>query len=962
MPPSAGPASTAPAERREDPAGAPPPAPTRTDSPPDPAAPFGLLFDKHPLPAYVFDLDSLAVLAVNEAAVHTYGYSRPELLGLTVKDLHPPDDVPGLLAHLAEGPPEGEDSSGAWRHRKKDGTVFRVALAWQDAAPRGRRARLLLARELAERGPGEQELQESERRLRQLAENIRAVFWMTDARATRLLYVSPLYEEVWGRSCEGLYQHPETWQQAIHAEDREGAARVFGRFVRDGNAYQQEYRIVRPDGSVRWVRDRGFPVRDLAGRVYRIAGIAEDVTDARLKEDELRRHARKQEVVAVLGRSALAGADHQALLNGAARLVAEALKVGHVAVWDVSPGGGALRLRAGVGWQDGVVGRQTAGPGAQSQAGYTLLRNEPVVVDDLAAEGRFGGPEVLRAHGVVSGLSVPVGGPAHPFGVLAAHATRPRQFSAEDVHFLQAVANVLAEATARKEALEALRESEQFAQGVLDALAANVAVVGPGGAILAVNAGWDRFARDNGCAGPAACGVGANYLDVCRRAAGAAEAPAVLRGLQAVLDGSLPLFTQEYPCHSPAQPRWFLVRATPCAARQGCAVVAHIDITEQKLAEEALHEADRHKDEFLAMLAHELRNPLAPIRTALEVLKEPGAAAAAVERVLEVMSRQVQHMARLIEDLLDVSRVNRGRIELRKEVVDVAALAAQTAEAVRPLFAESGQGLSVELPPGPLPVEGDPTRLEQILMNLLGNAAKYTDRGGRVWLTAGREGPDVVLRVRDTGIGIAAEMLPRIFDPFVQAERRLDRSQGGIGLGLTLVRRLAELHGGCVEAASSGPGRGSEFTVRLPARAGVGAGERAAAGAGRALATPGRRILIVDDNVDAAESLALLLVLKGHDARAVYDGPSAVGLAAAFCPQLVLLDLGMPGMDGYEVARRLRQQPGLEGAVLVALTGWGQQEDRRRSRQAGFDHHLVKPVESGKLDELLGTGPDPTGG
>jgi PAS domain S-box-containing protein len=379
-----------------------------------------------------------------------------------------------------------------------------------------------------------------------------------------------------------------------------------------------------------------------------------------------------------------------------------------------------------------------------------------------------------------------------------------------------------------------------------------------------------------------------------------------------------------------------------------------IDITDRMRAEEALKEADRRKDEFLAMLAHELRNPLAPIRNALHILKQPGVDGAMLRQVRDMAERQVQHMARLLDDLLDVSRISRGRIELRKDAVDVAVVISRTVEAVRPLIEKRRHELIVSLPAGPLRVEADSTRLEQVLTNLLNNAAKYTDPGGHVWLTVERDGDEAVVRVRDTGLGITPDMLPRIFDLFVQAERRLDRSQGGVGIGLTLVKKLVELHGGRIEAFSAGLGRGSEFVVRLPALSDQRLGETAwTAGKDDAPELPRHRVLVVDDNRDAADSLAMLLRLAGQDVQARYDGLSALAQAQEFRPELVFLDIGMPGMDGYEVARRLRGEPQLEGVILVALTGWGQEEDRRRSAEAGFDHHLVKPVEPDAVRGLL---------
>ncbi len=387
------------------------------------------------------------------------------------------------------------------------------------------------------------------------------------------------------------------------------------------------------------------------------------------------------------------------------------------------------------------------------------------------------------------------------------------------------------------------------------------------------------------------------------------------------------------------------------------------DRTEPKRLQEALHQRAeelaaeaRQKDDFLAVLAHELRNPLAPIRNALQVIRMGSHDAALVEQMRAMAERQVGHMTRLVDDLLDLSRISRGLIRLLMEPLDVARPVQQAVEGVQPLVGERGLTLSVSLPPEPVFVDADPTRLQQVVGNLLTNAAKYTDPGGHILLTVRQEGSDVVLRVRDTGIGIPADMLPRIFDLFVQAERRLDRSQGGLGIGLTLVRRLVEMHGGSVTAHSEGPGKGSEFVVRLPALPEDRKGEllRKRADDKQVVAPTARRcILVVDDNVDAAESLAVLLRLEGHEVRVANDGPAALAAAQAAPPEMVVLDLGMPGMDGFEVARRLRGQPGSDGVLLVALTGWAQEEDRRRCYEAGFDGHLSKPVEWDALRQFL---------
>jgi signal transduction histidine kinase/ActR/RegA family two-component response regulator len=382
------------------------------------------------------------------------------------------------------------------------------------------------------------------------------------------------------------------------------------------------------------------------------------------------------------------------------------------------------------------------------------------------------------------------------------------------------------------------------------------------------------------------------------------------------------------------------------------AIAALMDVSTSKRTELALREADRRKDEFLAILAHELRNPLAPIRNSLHILRlssrqDPSVSAA----VSEMMERQVDHMVRLVDDLLEVSRITRGKIELRREPVEIAAVLRVAVETARPLMDAAGHELAISLPPEPLTVNGDRVRLAQVFSNLLNNAAKYTDRGGHVHLVCKRDGDAVTVAVRDDGRGIPDELLPRVFDLFMQVDRGADRAQGGLGIGLTLVRSLVEMHGGRVHARSGGPGLGSEFVVRLPLCA-----DPLPAFADPRTQLPeatGRQVLVVDDNRDAAESLAMLLRLLGMDVRVAYSGAEALAVLGHYEPEVVLLDIGMPGMDGHEVARRIREEPRFRGTTLIALTGWGQEEDRVRSRTAGFDHHLVKPADVTTLHALL---------
>jgi PAS domain S-box-containing protein len=367
---------------------------------------------------------------------------------------------------------------------------------------------------------------------------------------------------------------------------------------------------------------------------------------------------------------------------------------------------------------------------------------------------------------------------------------------------------------------------------------------------------------------------------------------------------------------------------------------------------EALREADRRKDEFLATLAHELRNPLAPIRNSLQILKMPRVDAETVERSRDMMERQVHHLVRLVDDLLDVSRVMRGKIELRRERIELATVVARAVETIQPLIDAQGHQLNVSLPSESLLIDADPVRLAQVVGNLLTNAAKYTEVNGRIWLSAEAHGDTAVVRVRDSGIGLAPEMVPRIFDLFVQVDHASTRAQGGLGIGLTLVKNLVEMHHGTVEAHSAGLGRGSEFVVRLPIITQPLEQPRTARPPPPPAAS-GYRLLVVDDNRDAANSLAMLLRLKGHEVRVAFSGASALELLQTYRPDVVFLDIGMPGMDGYEVARQIRQTPGLEKIVLAALTGWGQQEDRRRTAEAGFNHHLVKPPEPEAIERIV---------
>jgi signal transduction histidine kinase/ActR/RegA family two-component response regulator len=377
------------------------------------------------------------------------------------------------------------------------------------------------------------------------------------------------------------------------------------------------------------------------------------------------------------------------------------------------------------------------------------------------------------------------------------------------------------------------------------------------------------------------------------------------------------------------------------------------DLAERERHAQALVDNDRRKDEFLAMLAHELRNPLAAVNNAVTVLKmssEPESR----NWASDVVERQVRQLVRLIDDLLDVSRITSGKIRLRKTFVDASVILDEAVEAARPLIDERKHRFFMSIERGALPLHVDATRVEQIVLNLLTNAAKYTESGGTIALTARREGGQAVIRVKDDGIGIMPEKLPEMFKLFTQGERALARSEGGLGLGLTIVQKLAEMHGGSVEAMSDGPGKGSEFLVRIPLARRTEDAESQASPDRGSLTASRSRILVVDDSVDTARGMVQLLELLGNEAMSVHDGRAVLEAARDFRPDFVLLDIGLPGMDGYEVAAALRDDETLKNAVVIAVSGYGQDEDRRRSRAAGFHHHLVKPVDFDSLISLIG--------
>ena len=552
-----------------------------------------------------------------------------------------------------------------------------------------------------------------------------------------------------------------------------------------------------------------------------------------------------------------------------------------------------------------------------------------------------------------------------------------KPFSARE---LQArVAAHLEMARLRKEAEQTLRDSELRFRAMADTAPAMLWVTDAAGECTFLSRGWHEFTGVIEISGTGGGWKDATHPDD-REQARLKFVTAASTHQPFSIDYRLRRSDGEY--------RWVIDSARPRFSDSGeflGYIGSIIDITERKQYEVALKEADRRKDEFLATLAHELRNPLAPILNAVDILKTKGPPARELQWSQDIIARQVKHMARLLDDLLDVSRITMDKLELRPERVDLETVIQNALEASRPLISQRRQDLKVSLPPEPVYLNADPTRLAQVFLNLLDNAAKFTRQGGQIWLTAEVVGsaqkgdtkveispqtptplsaslqsgePHVVVRVRDSGIGIPAEMLSQIFEMFTQVARTVERSYGGLGLGLTLVKRLVELHGGSVEARSNDSG--SEFIVRLPVLDSLPTSEDLVESAQRKapLTKPRpRRVLVVDDNPDAVETLSILLQLRHNAVLTAVDGLEAVEAAAAFQPDLILLDIGLPKLNGYDAARRIREQRHDQRLVIVAMTGWGQEEDKRKSKEAGFDRHLVKPVDPGLLEELLASAP-----
>ncbi|MBA4031260.1 MAG: hybrid sensor histidine kinase/response regulator, partial [Planctomyces sp.] len=720
--------------------------------------------------------------------------------------------------------------------------------------------------------------------------------------------------------------------------------------------------LIARDGTERPIDDSAAPIRCQDGEIVGCVLVFRDVTERKREEDARAERARLFELRADVGTALTADRSTAVALKHACEALVRHLDVAFARIWTLdelehdhlngeTP---VLELQASAGLSTHLDGPHSRVPVGQFKIGRIASLRQPHLSNSVSDDPEVSDPDWAKEMGMVAFAGYPLIVADRVVGVVAMFARRP--LSEGVLTELEPLADVIAQFVDRKQTEGRLRQSEERFRTLFNSMDEGFCVIEM--IFDAAGSPTDyRFVETNpafekhtGLADAAGKRVrelvpdhDAHWFDIYGKVAVTGEPIRFVNHAKAMED------------------RWFDVYAFRFggAANRKVAVLFN-DITERKRMEDDLRqlaadlsEGDRRKDEFLAMLAHELRNPLAPIRNGLQVMRLAKDNEEEVERSRSMMERQLDQMVRLVDDLMDVSRISRGKLELKLEKVVLAKVVESAVETSRPLIDQMGHELTVNQPGDPIHVVADFTRLAQVFLNLLNNAAKYSERGGNILLHVERQGSEVLVSVLDEGIGIDAEHLPRIFDLFSQVDRSLEKSQGGLGIGLTLVRRLVEMHGGRVEARSEGPGRGSEFHVFLP----VMQEASATPAPGRVESSPlpklSLRILIVDDNRDSADSLAMMLKIMGNTIRTAYDGQEAVSTADTFQPDVILLDIGLPKLNGYEACRRIREQSAGRKVFIIAQTGWGQEEDRQRTHDAGFDLHMVKPVDPMKLKNLL---------
>jgi PAS domain S-box-containing protein len=745
---------------------------------------------------------------------------------------------------------------------------------------------------------------EMEQRFRRMGETAPVLMWMSgpDQRCT---WFNQRWLDFVGRALDA--ELGDRWVQGVHPDDAAARLQTYTSAFDERRTFSIEYRLRRHDGAYRWLHDTGTPLYDAEGHFAGYIGCCIDIHDRKQAEDALRLSEQRFQAFMLHTPAATSIKDRDGR---------------YVYVNRLSQDRARRPLAEWLGKTDFELFPESAAK---------QYRNNDLAVLASGKAERF----VERGEGAD--------------GIRYYLALK---FPLQDFNGETLLATIAVDVTEQRRTEEALRQSEERFRSLAESIAQLAWMAKPDGYIYWYNRRWFEY-------------TGTTQGDVEGWAWQSVHHPDTLPDVMAHWHAALAAgstFEKVFPLRgADGTYRSFLTRCVPLRDADGTIVQwfgTNTDISEQLALQEQLRDADRRKDEFLATLAHELRNPLAPLRSGVEILRhttDPGR----IRETRDMMERQLTHMARLLDDLLDVARITAGKLELRRQSIDVSAVLRSALESVQPAMDSLQHTVTLTPPPKPIHVDGDAVRLAQVFSNLFNNAAKYTPRGGHISISVRPLNDEVEVAVRDNGTGIAPELLLHIFDMFSQARPALDRAQGGLGIGLSLSRAIVEMHGGSITAHSAGPGLGSEFRVRLPTAAAPQAeipADRAdvlSAVVPEPGAARGRRILIADDNVDAAESLAMILQLAGYDVQTVHDGEQAVAAAKAFRPEIALLDIGMPKLNGYEACQRIRTIPECTGTTLIALTGWGQKEDRQRSEAAGFNAHLVKPVDPDALVRVL---------
>ncbi|MBC7983075.1 MAG: PAS domain S-box protein [Candidatus Obscuribacterales bacterium] len=853
--------------------------------------------------AWLKDLQGRFVFA-NDAAMKAFAPGLTDIAGKTNADLLPEDAARQCDASDSDAAKSEVGVEVLETYVHADGTS-RIMLVnkFPIAGPDGKVALIGgIAIDITERKRAEENLRLSEERLRVATEAGKVGVWEWDITRNAVTWSSAVYA-MHGLSPGEFDGTVESFAALTHPDDRAMVMQAVDQALKNQEHYEIEFRAVRPDGNVVWVYSHAKVIRE-NGVPVRLTGATLDITSR--KQTELALRESEERFAKAFNASPLS-------LTLSSLQTGKLLEVNET----FSQATGYSREEA--------IGRTTVELGLwvntnERDAEMRAVRQAGKV---RKLEYRFRAKDGREILGLLSAEKIEIGGEPYTLTVI------------EDI-------------SEREQAQQALRKSERLYRAIGESIDYGVWVCDPTGKNTYAS---ESFLRLVGLTQEQCSSFGWGEVlhpddaertmaawRECVRTGGQWDIQHRFRGV----DGKWhPILARGVPVRN---------EAGEITAWAGI----NLNISHLKTIEDELREADQRKNEFLATLAHELRNPLAPIRNGLEILRLTKGSGEPAEQARSMMDRQLRQMVRLIDDLLDLSRISRGKIDLRLERVELTTAIRNALEISQPLIAEAGHELTIETPKESLFVHADQTRLSQVFANLINNAAKYTDKGGQIWVTIKRHGDKASIGIRDNGIGIPAHLLPRVFEMFTQDDRSLEKAQGGLGIGLSIAKQLVEMHGGTIEARSDGHGTGSEFVVQLPLLAAHAAQITSIiADNGRNTGPSGLRVLVADDNVDAATSLALMLKIKGNEVRTARDGLEAVHVAEVFSPEVVLLDIGMPELNGYEACRQIRQQHDSGTILIVAMTGWGQEEDKLRSQQAGFDHHLVKPVDVSILEKLL---------